>query len=155
LGLDIGRSVAGRDKAIVFLRGPIVNDLAGHYLSWDIGLGRIAGEPVVRPGLSWGRGLTFAGRSGWAAIDMLAEMRLVTHEVDYKADLTLGIDLSDRRKLMLQVQSGVQAGDEPFVRLVPSVVFRLSRRTLFEFGITQDMRGARATGIKAALWLEF
>ncbi len=154
-GLDVGRGVSGEDKAVVFMRLPMLGRLSSHTFAWEIGVGEIAGEKVLRPGLSWGKGFDFAGRAGWAALDTVAELRIDTLATDLKADLTLGLTITDRRKVMMQVQAGVQDGDEPFLRLVPSITFGLSERAKMELGFTHDLFGVQDTGVKAALWYEF
>jgi hypothetical protein len=155
LGIDVGRGVSGQDKAVAFLRAPLIAPLAGHRFAWEIGAGRIAGDTVIRPGLSWGKGLDWAGRSGWVALDTVAELRTNSLAVDAKADLTLGLNINDARKLMVQIQAGAQFGDTPFLRIVPSMTFALSDRSQVEFGISQSLRGDYETGIKAALWWQF
>ncbi|MCM2561727.1 hypothetical protein M8756_04510 [Lutimaribacter sp. EGI FJ00015] len=155
LGLDVGHGVSGEEKAVAFLRLPMLERLSNHEFAWELGLGEIAGEKVIRPGLSWGKSVELAGRPGWIAVDSVAEMRTETLATDYKADLTLGLTVTDRRKIMMQFQAGVQSGDEPFLRLVPSITFGLSNRTQLEIGLTHDLLGVRDTGIKAAVWYEF
>ncbi|MFD1511546.1 hypothetical protein [Lacimonas salitolerans] len=155
LGLDLGRGVSGQDKAVAFVQAPLIRPVAGHHFAWQIGAGVIAGDTVIRPGLSWGKGIDWAGRSGWAALDAVAEVRTETLAIDYKADLTLGLTLSDARKIMLQLQTGEQHGDDPFLRVVPSVTFALSRRARLEIGLSQSLQGARETGLKAAIWVAF
>ena len=155
MGVDVGRGVSGQDKAVLFLRAPLIAPNAGHHFAWEIGAGRIAGDSVIRPGLSWGKGVDWAGRSGWIALDTVAELRFGSLAVDAKADLTLGLNINEARKLMVQVQAGAQFGDAPFLRIVPSMTFALSDRSQVEFGISQSLRGDYETGIKAALWWQF
>ena len=155
LGLDIGRGVSGQDKAVVFLRGPLIAPRAGHHLAWELGAGMIAGDRVLRPGLSWGKGADLAGRSGWVALDLLTEIRIRTAAIDTKADVTLGLNINDARKIMLQLQMGAQFGDEPFLRLVPSMTFAVGKRGQVEIGLSQSLRGDFETGLKAAYWINF
>lgn len=155
LGLDLGRGVSGQEKAIVFARAPVIETRNGHRIAWEVGAGVIAEHTVIRPGLSWGKGIDWAGRSGWAALDLAVEVRTQTLAIDAKADLTLGLTITDARKIMVQLQAGAQHGDDPFLRLVPSVTFALSDRTKLEIGISQSLLGQGETGIKAALWFTF
>lgn len=154
-GVDLGRGVSGQDKAVAFLRLPLLHSRNGHRVAWELGAGVIADNTVIRPGISWGKGIDWAGRSGWAALDIVAEMRTQTLAMDTKADLTLGLTINDTRKIMLQLQAGAQHGDEPFLRLVPSLAFALSDRTMIEIGISQSLLGQRETGLKAAVWFTF
>lgn len=155
LGLDLGRGVSGQDKAVAFVQAPLMRPVAGHRFAWQIGAGVIAGDTVIRPGLSWGKGIDWAGRPGWVALDMVAEMRTETLAIDAKTDLTLGVSISDARKIMLQFQSGVQFGDDPFLRIVPSMTFALSDHARLEIGLSHSLRGASDSGLKIGVWLSF
>lgn len=154
-GLDLGRGVSGREKAILFLRAPLWSPGKGHRFAVELGAGRIAGRDVLRPGLSYGKGFDWAGRTGWVALDAVAEIHTETLVIDGKADLTLGLSVNENRKLMIQLQAGAQFGDAPFLRVVPSMTFAVSDRMKLEIGLSQSLRGHREAGIKAAIWLEF
>lgn len=154
-GADLGRSVAGASKTVVFARIPLWQQPSGHVLSAELGLGQIDGNPMLRPGLSWGKGLTCAHRSGWVGIDTLAEIDLYTFTLDVKADLTFGLSLSDARMMILQLQTGMKAGDDPFARIVPSLVFGRGGKRRLELGVTQGLWGDRDSGVKIAVWTEF
>lgn len=155
LGLDLGRGVSGRNKAVAFLRLPLMKPRKGHNLAWELGVGQIANHPVLRPGLSWGKGVSVAGKNGWLSADILSELSLDTGQADHKIDLTFGLNVTDRHKAMVQLQAGAQWGDAPFLRVVPSVVFDIGQTTKFEFGVTQSLRGDYETGVKLALWMTF
>ncbi len=152
LGLDWGRSVSGKEKTVVFLRRSILQgNLA---VAAELGLGVIDGREVLRPGLSVGRSVTLAGHTGWVAGDALAELGR-DGGLDLKADLTLGVALSPRITGMVQVQMGQPRHDPQFLRVVPSVLWRLQGGAQVEFGLTQDLRDGGATGLKLGLWREF
>lgn len=174
VGLDAGRSVSGQTKTVAFLRAPF-----GQTLGWltaaEIGLGEIAGQPVLRPGLSFGRSITTGRGSGWIAVDSLLEVDIEQRAVDIKADITLGFSphAPDAPPpdwtLMLQLQTGlVDVQDsllllqtegilpEPgFLRLVPSVTYRLNDRMRLEIGLFRALRGDRETGVKFGVWTTF
>ena len=154
-GLDLGRAVSGNAKAVGFLRLHMGDDSRRTRLAWEMGLGRIDGRAVLRPGVNWGRGLRLAGRDGWVAADSVAEVFLDTGEIDVKTDLTFGLALTARQSAMIQLQAGARHGDDPFLRLVPSVVSDIGRNTRLELGITQSLLGARETGVKLAVWMAF
>lgn len=154
-GVDIGRAVSGRDKAVAFLRWPIGLPPGQARLAFEIGAGQIDGQAVIRPGLSWGRGIRLGERTGWVAIDTLAEIGFDTGTVDAKTDMTIGLRLSDRMTAMLQLQAGLQEGDAPVLRIVPSAGFDIGTNAKVEFGLTQSLRGEFETGIKLAMWWSF
>lgn len=174
LGLDAGRSVSGQTKAVVFVRAPFGRSLGG-LVSAELGLGEIAGRPVLRPGLSWGRSVSRAAWTGWLAVDTLMEVDLDTQGIDVKADITLG--LSPQRRdgppsdwtLMLQVQTGLVGVQdnlyllqtegivpEPsFLRLVPSLTYQLRAGMHLELGLYRGLNGSSEQGVKLGLWSRF
>lgn len=155
LGLDLGRGVSGNTKAVAFFRLPMMAPINGHNLAWELGAGQIAGHSVLRPGLSWGKGVSLGGKSGWLSADILSELWLGSWQADHKIDLTFGLNVTERHKAMVQLQAGAQWGDAPFLRVVPSIVFDVGEITKFEIGVTQSLRGDYETGVKLALWMTF
>lgn len=153
LGLDLGHGVSGEDKAIVFLRGPLWEPGRFGRLGWEMGLGRIAGANALRPGLSYGMDLP--GGAGWLALDILIEIPLDAPRLDRKADLTLGLNHSDRLRSIWQLQTGKSQGDPGFARIAPSLVWKLRDNTHVELGASAEMRSARAFGLKLGIWQEF
>ncbi|CUH67283.1 hypothetical protein TG4357_02918 [Thalassovita gelatinovora] len=155
LGLDLGRGVSGNGKTIGFLKLPIGSLMGPHHIVLDLGFGEIAGNPTFRPGLSYGRG--FSGRlgDGWVSLETAIELNLRDKTSDYKADLTIGLNRDDRHKLMLQFQSGKAVGDPPFLRMVPSVTRSIGKDWLLELGVTQEVIGGNASGLKISLWRYF
>lgn len=156
IGLDLGHGVSGRSKAIVFLRYPLKIAGPQHKLAIELGIGTIAGDPAVRPGLNYGRGFsTRRGLSGWLAVDGVAEYAPGTGRIDLKSDLTLGFNHGTRFKSIFQVQTGISRGDPSFVRLAPSLVLRTGPRTHVELGVTAGLVGDREFGLKLGFWRDF
>jgi hypothetical protein len=174
LGLDAGRSVSGDGKTVAFLRTPVMRILGGPVAA-ELGYGQIAGRPVLRPGLSWGRSVARPRWQGWLAIDTRLEVDLESRKLDEKTDITLGLTpLSpDGRPadwtMMLQLQTGVvdirqqlfllqTEGIRPgasFLRLVPSVTYRLRDGLQLEIGYVHPLDGSGARAIKLGLWSTF
>lgn len=150
LGLDLGRSVSGAEKVVAFARRPLARPDSWLQIAAEIGAGQIDGDTVVRPGLSLGYGWD----GGWLNADLLAEHFSDRGETDVKLDLTYGQSLG-RHKLMMQVQAGQQAGDDAFVRLVPSVVTPIWRAVSLEIGATYGVMGDESMGLKLGIWTEF
>ncbi|SFD65463.1 hypothetical protein [Roseivivax sediminis] len=151
LGLDLGRAVSGEIKTIGFLQYPITPQDWPIKAAVQLGFGRIAGRQVVRPGLSLGRGWD----GGWLAADALVEQPTDGARFDVKLDMTYGIKLPKERKLILQMQTGQQAGDPAFARFAPSVVFPLRGPLSLELGGTWGLTGDNSMGLKIGLWAEF
>ena len=154
IGLDIGHAISGRSKAVLFLRLPPFEPVPGHLLALEIGAGRIAGEQTLRPGLSYGHAI-HGRRPGWFSIEGVFEYRPASARRDFKADITLGINHGNRLKTILQVQTGVSTGDPSFIRLAPSVVYRVSAKSHIEIGATAGLRGDSEYGLKLGFWREF
>lgn len=151
LGIDLGRSVSGSGKSVVFLQFPLRNQDSGPKIAAQLGVGRISGQTVIRPGLSVGWGL----KRGWLSIDSVAEMQVQTGVADYKLDMTWGRNMGAGRKLILQVQTGAPAGDPPFARFAPSMVFPLGDSLKAEAGVTYGLTGDESFGIMLGLWKTF
>jgi hypothetical protein len=151
LGLDLGKSVSGDDKAVVFLQMPL--DLGERHgvMALNLGIGRIGGTAILRPGLALGRGTP----GGWLSADALAEIAPESGTVDYKLDLTLGRNLPRDRKLIVQMQLGAPHDDPAFARLAPSMVFPLRGALKTEIGARWGLTGDRAMGFKFGFWTEF
>ncbi|MCT4556238.1 MAG: hypothetical protein N4A53_16270 [Pelagimonas sp.] len=151
IGLDMGHSVSGASKTLGFARYPLRSKDKGPRISAALGFGKIGGETVMRPALHLGWGL----KKGWFTIDTMAEYHFGSGDTDYKLDVTWGRNLKKDRKLILQMQTGQQAGDHGFVRLAPSYVRPMGKRLKVETGVTWGLVGDSSMGIKLGLWTEF
>ena len=154
LGLDLGHSVSGAGKSVVFLSRalPAPGDWR---IAGEMGLGRIDGQRILRPGLSVGRPLETAAGWGWLSAEAVAEIGLDTGTTDVKLDLTYGRPLPRGRKLIVQMQTGRQQGDPFFARLAPSVVFPLSKDLKLETGASLGLTGESSLGVMFGLWRSF
>jgi glycogen synthase len=89
------------------------------------------------------------------SMDSTIEYRLESADLMTKMDFTVGIKPKPRTKLMLQVQTGLLSGSDPFLRLAPSIArqFGKGRHVVLEaqFGVINDDKAA----IKLGTWLEF
>lgn len=155
-GLDLGRSVSGRGKAIGFLRAPLTGEGASLPAAATLGLGMIDGKGVVRPGLSLGRSLDFGQRgTGWLTLEGFAEWYAKSGETDLKIDLTFGVAHPSGRRSILQLQTGASHDDPPFLRLAPSVVVPLTGGMQLEAGLTVGLSGDDGLGLNLGLWRDF
>lgn len=151
VGLDIGHSVAGSGKTIVFVQYPLRNADTGTRISGQFGVGSIAGARVIRPGLSVGWGL----KKGWMSLDSVVEAYVDTGTADVKLDMTWGRNLGKDRKLIVQLQTGKPDGRDPFARIAPSLVVPLRGPFKVETGVTWGLTGDTSMGLKFGLWTEF
>lgn len=151
LGVDLGRSVSGSGKSVVFLQYPLVARDPGPRVAAQLGFGRISGSQVIRPGLSLGWGL----KRGWISVDGVAEMQLQSGLTDYKIDMTWGWNFDNGSKLILQMQTGAPAGDPLFARFAPSVVYPVNDSLSLETGVTYGLTGDASFGVMMGLWKTF
>lgn len=161
LGLDAGHGrEAGSWTAIVYLRRALDDGAGRHRFATELGLGARgrAGqrpEPLIRPGLSWGMGLTTRWGDGWAGVEAYAEHRAASGETAFKADTTIGVKPRAGRMLILQLQAGDYPDAAPYVRVVPSLVQRLGRHSHLELGLSAGAVGDDRIGVKLGTWIEF
>lgn len=155
LGGDIGHSVSGESKLILFLRHPVLTLNDKHHFAFELGAGVVANDAVIRPGASYGSGFSRWGRSGWFAIDILFEHHIAAGSTDFKADVTYGLNHPQGYKSIFQIQSGKQVGDPSFLRFAPSVAIPISSSSHLELGGTINMIGAANYGLKIGVWKKF
>lgn len=155
LGADIGHSVSGESKGIVFLRHPIWQKSRTHFFAAELGLGTIANDSVIRPGFSYGRSFEYKESSGWLTFDSLLEHYPEQRRSDFKLDITYGRTYSKDFKTMLQIQTGKQEGDPSFLRIAPSFALPAGKSAHFEVGGSFELRGVPEYGLKIGLWKTF
>ena len=157
-------SRAGPDIAPItevrgFLRYTFL-ERGGQVVSAEIGAGRRSNEfeyevSFIRPGLAWGRGYQSRFGGGWMEVDAQAELYDDGGDPALKLDATIGLNMTDRLAVILQGRAGDYPEIDPYVRLAPSAVVRLSEvvrvQTEIEVGVWND------TGVSGAiaLWLDF
>lgn len=167
LGLDAGMGKGLENwQAILFLRRPVGATDGASRRAVELGLG-LSGSappltalpsdlsPLLRPGLSWGRGLDTRWGNGWVGVETLAELRLNSGDVALKADTTLGLKRSGGAMMILQFQAGDYPGADPYLRLAPSYVQPLGSRLHLELGVVAGVAGDDAARIKLGTWLAF
>lgn len=151
LGADIGHSVSGAGKTVVFFQWPLRQSQKGAQVSAQFGIGVISGQRIARPGLSVGWGLD----KGWISFDGVAETYVDSGRTDLKLDMTWGRNLPRDRKLIVQLQSGQPDGRDPFIRIAPSIVLPLRGPVRLEAGTTWGLTGDTSVGLKFGVWTDF
>ena len=156
-GLDGGFSEDGAYSAIVLARYALGDPDAAMRYAVSLGAGR-SGPPhetQVQIGAHVGRGLQLGERTGWASLDMAGIHRLDSSDFAAKADLTMGLNLSDTWTAILQLQAGQYAGSAAYLRIAPSLVRTIGPRLKMELGLTGEVQGSRQVGAKLATWISF
>ncbi|PJE31474.1 hypothetical protein CVM39_03745 [Pseudooceanicola antarcticus] len=152
LSTDFGGAISGLEKLVSYVSVPMGERL-GFRLALDMGAGKVAGEWVLRPGLSFGRGLERP--SGWIAGELAAEVFAGTGAVDWKFDLTLGLSPGRRAKYYMQLQSGQRAGDPAFARLAGSLAWKIRDGTWLDIGGSVGLANSDPYRLKLGIWREF
>ncbi|MFU8776984.1 MAG: hypothetical protein ACNA7M_04875, partial [Roseovarius sp.] len=141
-------------KAIAFARWPIGRPARDLKIAVDIGIGEVSEQSALRPGVSLGRGLTLWGRHGWAAFDGRAVV-FGTGQVTLESDITLGLDITARGKMIAQLQTGRPAEGRAYARVAPSYVHETRPGSQLEFGVILPLSGGGERGMKLGLWRSF
>ena len=155
LGFDFGTTDRDLDKAILFAKFPVRQSVKNFNTSAQIGIGLADQDAVLRPGFSIGRGLVLNDKSGWISVDTLAPISVSDGSFQLKTDVTIGLDLSDRSLLLLQLQTGYELGNVEYVKLAPSFVLSLPSGQRLELGVLTGLEGSTDFALKLGLWNEF
>lgn len=146
--------------ATLFIRRQLPLAADPHRFAYELGLGArwddTATLPHAQVGLSWGRGLTWGERSGWATVETSLRVGLNDDERLFKLDGTLGLDLSPRVTVMGQVflyQTEHEAGGS----FAPSLVVRYEPETKnrIQIGLVSPFDNRDDTAVKIGLWRSF
>ncbi|WP_415922024.1 hypothetical protein [Tateyamaria sp. SN6-1] len=152
---DMTAGRLGDGTAFAFDRLPIPTADKPFKLTYDLGIGATLGaetDPLLRTGLSYGRGLNWRERSGWLALDLAVEWSLGGAAHTTKFDTTIGMGLTDTTKLMMQVFVS-NADSRTTVTLAPSLIWqpRESKRS-YQVGVEAE-RGV--VSVRLGLWQDF
>jgi hypothetical protein len=121
-GLDLGFADDELYKAVAFARCPLATGESDWLLALEMGIGTTNDEAVLRPGLHFGRALKFGKKSGWFTIESYAYYEVEQDKVEASTDITLGFNMTETRKLILQLQNGNQPMDPDYLNLASSMV---------------------------------
>ena len=142
-GADIGGSIAGLDKAVVFVSTHLPTQ--GIWaVGLDFGGGVISEEPVVRPAISFGR--KFDHNGGWLTAEAGVEYFPRIQETDWKFDVTYGFVKREGLKYYVQMQSGRPHGEATFLRVAGSVTYRVAPKTWLDVGVSSKVVSAQTQG---------
>lgn len=157
LGLDINSDYYGRGTVLVFARFPLWQGRHAR-ISTELGLGADFNltelDPTWRPGISWGRGFTLWQKSGWMTLDATVAYTPKYDVMTPKLSATIGLNLSDRAKLILNLVGEKSTGAEPILTVAPELAWRFGQKTHLLIGL--KLRSlSDSHGIKLGLWRDF
>lgn len=152
---DMTRSIGEDGTAYVFARRPIPTGERAFKLAYDVGLGHTFGDTsgtVLRTGFSYGRGFKLSDRDGWIAVDAAVVWAEPGTDDTVKLDGTVGLALSDRFKVMLQV-FGNRTGADSSVTLAPSLIWQRKEKAPSVVLGAETREGTLA--LKIGVWRSF
>lgn len=152
LGLDVNGDVLRMSKVIAFLRWPVGRADRPLKFAIEIGAGQVEEDTALRPGLSVGRGFTLGQRHGWLNADLRAILGGVTA---FETELTAGLSVTARTKLIVQLQAGAPDQGQDYLRLAPSLVYEMRPGAQLELGLLEPLSGGGERGVKLGLWRQF
>lgn len=157
LGLDLGSpdyTRSSRLKAVGFLRYSLSAPDAAHQFSVDLGAGNYQGDPVVRLGASYGKGLALFSKSGWISMDANMLINPSSRDTTSAIDATLGVNLEHGKLMGLLSMHRSATGTDTY-KFTPSYARKLSDKRHIEIGVTFDVKGRSDPALKLGIWQEF
>lgn len=158
IDVDMLDGFVGDSTGFVFARKPISTGEGPHKLAYEIGIGGTLDPdnlpvPLLRAGLSYGRGFTLWDKVGWVALDGAAEREVSNSITTYKLDSTIGLTLTARFQVMMQVFLS-KTENEVSTTFAPSVMWRPKKDgpTRYHFGLEKE-DGILA--VRLGLWRTF
>jgi hypothetical protein len=152
LGLDVNGDALRMSKAIAFLRWPLGRADHRLKLALEMGAGQVEDKTALRPGLSMGRGFSLGDRHGWFNADLRA---ILNGDTAFETELTAGLSVTPRAKVIVQLQAGLPDGGRDYLRLAPSFVYQMRPGAQIELGLLEPLSGGGARGLKLGLWRQF
>ncbi|MEP4196955.1 MAG: hypothetical protein ABJL99_15115 [Aliishimia sp.] len=160
LGLSVSYNPSSSAEGHVFLRFPLANKERPSVTALEFGLGAKSVDAVtydtfLKTGLSWGRGVELYDKNGWINVDnvLLWDVDAGNHRL--KVDATLGLNLTERIKVLGQSFIEVSQTSESLT-LMPSVVVGFkSGKTNLMVGLETKFGDGARKAVKFGLWNEF
>lgn len=154
--MDMTRGRMGDGAALVFVRRPIGLGARSYEMAYELGLGSTTGggsTALLRVALGFGRGVSLWDKSSWVAVDAIVEWPADDRDTTTKLDGTLGLNVSDRFQMMMQVFYS-DTGSIRSTTLAPSVIWRATPDgpTRYHVGIEA---GDGKLGLKLGVWRIF
>ncbi|WP_118135256.1 hypothetical protein [Oceanicella sp. SM1341] len=160
-GLDLAHAPGdfGETTGIVFLRRTLWQGERDVFaLSFGAGMRHDEDEGSsarLRPGASWGRGFETAWGGGWMGIESSVEFNPPEDGLILKLDATLGLRPTERWMVLAQLQNTRITDGGTYVKLEPSVGYRVSDSSRIVLGVNIGLHGDTDVGVKLSNWVEF
>ncbi len=163
IGIDVGlytlRDGSDRGYATAFVRRPLGGSDGPHRFSYELGIGagwtREEVTPLLKTGLSWGRGLQVKDKFGWVNVDTSVTWDLGPGQHVPKIDTTVGLNFTEQTTGMLQLYL-VHLDSEIYSSLAPSLVLKPEwAKFRIQIGALAPLKNLDDAAIKIGIWREF
>ncbi|MEO0751502.1 MAG: hypothetical protein AAFY25_06830 [Pseudomonadota bacterium] len=142
-------------KTFALIRFPIGAPDRKLKLAYDLGIGAVDDHVALRVGLSVGRGWSIVQKSGWWTLDSRALLFDDGENGIVESDITFGVQLTQRLKVISQLQTGVPSEGDPYAKVAQSLVYQTSKTRHYLLGVTSGLYEADEIQINIGLWQEF
>ncbi|MEM7599216.1 MAG: hypothetical protein AAF382_16095 [Pseudomonadota bacterium] len=155
--LVIDRQERGDEIAKTFavIRYPIGSPDRKLKLAYDVGIGAVDDHVAGRLGLSVGSGWSLGQSSGWWTMDSRALLFDDGENGIVESDVTFGVQLTQRLKVISQLQTGVPSEGDPYAKIAQSFVLQTSDTRHYLLGVTSGIYEADDVQINIGLWQDF
>jgi hypothetical protein len=162
----LGRSDTMREADLI-LRYTLTEPGAAWQVALDGGVSLRGADPrgLVRIGASIGRGFgamearrwwwPVAHDAGWGALALSALHDPQTAATAWEAEVTLGLALSDRLSVMVQLKAEDPADADGFITVMPGATLSLSDRSTVQIGARLGGYDGNRAGLSLGLWHRF
>jgi hypothetical protein len=163
IGADIGYASSNNGTqsgyGVIFVRRPLWQNDGPNQWAYELGVGAAWVDdyvlPVVKTGISWGRGIKVRDKYGWMAVDTSIAWDVADGHHLAKIDTTVGINFTEVTTGMVQLFIA-NLDRDTYASIAPSIVLK-PRKSKFQYqiGLETQLGNADFTGIKIGLWREF
>ena len=159
VGFDYNDDLVQTGHAMVFIRFPLTRAGADHKFALDLGAGahhwQYDWSPMAKATVSYGRAIKTGRGYGWLSVETTAERRFGAAEPALKLDMTLGLPVKPRLKVMLQLDNYFTQSSGLSSTLTPGLLFKSKGKKSYHLGLQLHSRKDPRVGLKLAVWHEF
>lgn len=160
LGFSGSYAAQSGGEGHVFLRMPVPNKDRAAVLALEFGLGVTSTDlstfdPFLKTAFSWGKGLTLNDKNGWMNVDTAVLWDLENQDHRLKLDATIGLNLSERIKVMGQGFIEIRDNSQSLTLMPSLVIGTKSGKTQFVLGVETKTGSNPHTGLRFGLWTTF
>ncbi|MEO1139647.1 MAG: hypothetical protein AAFW87_09335 [Pseudomonadota bacterium] len=154
LGLDAGGYEEDFGKVIGFLRWPLGVTEGPTKLALEFGMGLANDTFAIRPGISWGRGISAGDTPGWLSVETRATI-FDGFDGVFETDFTIGLKPAPKSIILFQLQTGTPSQSDPYAKLAPSYVHEIKPGRHIELGLTAGILEDDDFKLKFGFWRRF